>query len=29
MYVEVDISKADSWKTLIAKTIDAYGKLDM
>lgn len=29
IFVEVDVSKADSWKTLIAKTVETYGKLDM
>jgi NAD(P)-dependent dehydrogenase (short-subunit alcohol dehydrogenase family) len=29
IFVEVDVSKADSWRALIAKTVETYGKLDM
>ena len=29
IFVEVDVSEADSWKHLVTKTVEAYGKLDM
>lgn len=29
IFAEVDVSKAESWNALIAKTVDTYGKLDM
>jgi len=29
IFVEVDVSNADSWKTLVAKTVETYGRLDM
>jgi NAD(P)-dependent dehydrogenase (short-subunit alcohol dehydrogenase family) len=29
IFVEVDVSKAKSWKAVIAKTVETYGKLDM
>lgn len=29
IFVEVDVSEANSWKILVAKTVETYGKLDM
>jgi hypothetical protein len=29
IFVETDVSKAESWKALVAKTVETYGKLDM
>jgi NAD(P)-dependent dehydrogenase (short-subunit alcohol dehydrogenase family) len=29
IFVETDVSKAECWKQLIAKTVETYGKLDM
>lgn len=29
IFVEVDVGNADSWKALVAKTVETYGKLDM
>ncbi|KAJ4380994.1 hypothetical protein N0V86_003341 [Didymella sp. IMI 355093] len=29
IFVKLDVSKADSWKTLIARTVETYGKLDI
>lgn len=29
IFVEVDVSEAESWKAVIAKTVEVYGKLDM
>lgn len=29
IFVETDVSEAESWKALIAKTVETYGKLDM
>jgi NAD(P)-dependent dehydrogenase (short-subunit alcohol dehydrogenase family) len=29
IFVETDVSKAECWKHLIAKTVETYGKLDM
>ncbi|KAF3052243.1 hypothetical protein E8E11_011117 [Didymella keratinophila] len=29
IFVQVDVSKADSWKTLVAKTVETYGRLDI
>jgi NAD(P)-dependent dehydrogenase (short-subunit alcohol dehydrogenase family) len=29
IFVEVDVSNATSWKALIGKTVETYGKLDM
>lgn len=29
IFVEVDVGRAESWKALITKTVETYGKLDM
>lgn len=29
IFVEADVSDADCWKTLIATTVETYGRLDM
>lgn len=29
IFVQTDVSKADDWKALIAKTVEEYGRLDM
>lgn len=29
VFVEVDVSQAESWRALIAKAVETYGKLDM
>ena len=29
IFVQTDVSKADSWKALIAKAVETYGRLDM
>lgn len=29
IFFETDVSKAESWKGLIAKTVETYGRLDM
>jgi NAD(P)-dependent dehydrogenase (short-subunit alcohol dehydrogenase family) len=29
VFVETDVSQAESWETLVSKAIEAYGRLDM
>lgn len=29
IFVETDVSEADGWRNLIAKTVEQFGKLDM
>lgn len=29
IFVQTDVSKAEDWKALIAKTVEKYGRLDM